>query len=172
METFKTINWYENYKISDLWNIINKDWKFLKPWKIKQGYKIVVLYKNKIPKTLKLHRLVAETFIKRLENKNVVNHKDGNKQNNTTDNLEWVTPSENTIHSFKVLRNKSSQLWKLWKYNSKSIKIWQYNKEGALLKIWYWINETARKLNLDTWHITRVCKWERKTHWWFIFKYI
>lgn len=50
------------------------------------------------------HRVLALQFISNPENKPFINHKDGNRQNNSIDNLEWVTHSENTIHSIRVTK--------------------------------------------------------------------
>lgn len=66
------------------------------------GYKIVVLTKNKKPKSLRVHRLVALTFIDNFENKPQVNHIDGNKLNNNINNLEWCTNGENEKHAYKL----------------------------------------------------------------------
>lgn len=53
-----------------------------------------------------VHRLVAKAFIENPHSKPHVNHKDGNRSNNCLENLEWVTPRENVLHSYKVGKRK------------------------------------------------------------------
>lgn len=64
------------------------------------GYEMVKVETTEKPKLCTMHRLVAMTFIPNPGNKRFVNHKDGNKLNNCADNLEWVTPSENSQHAY------------------------------------------------------------------------
>lgn len=52
--------------------------------------------------TIKVHRIVAAAFVENEHGKPQVNHKDGNKQNNASSNLEWATNSENQFHSNKA----------------------------------------------------------------------
>lgn len=73
------------------------------------GYMCVNLYKNNQQKQFRVHRLVAEAFIPNPDDKPVVNHIDGNKQNNSVKNLEWCSQSENTIHAFKTGLRKGMQ---------------------------------------------------------------
>lgn len=79
----------------------------LKPAKNSKGYMTVQLYDGSIPKKPKsylVHRLICEAFNgEPPDEKSQVNHKDGNKQNNSADNLEWTTPLENVRHSIEVL---------------------------------------------------------------------
>lgn len=95
---------YENisdiYCISNYGVIKNKYTnKIISQCNDKDGYKLVTLSspsaKNK-NKTLRVHRLVALTFIPLVHDKNIVNHKDGNRSNNVVTNLEWVNAKENT----------------------------------------------------------------------------
>ena len=65
----------------------------------KGDYLAVVLQANGKTKHTRMHRLVAECFIPNIFGGNEVNHRDGNKQNNHVDNLEWVTRSENALHA-------------------------------------------------------------------------
>ena len=62
-------------------------------------YLKVSISKNAIVKLCTVHRLVAKAFIPNPENKREVNHKDGVKENNHVDNLEWCTASENVAHA-------------------------------------------------------------------------
>lgn len=75
---------------------------------VKNAYTIVDLRKEGKQHIKTVHRLVAEHFIPNPENLREVNHKDGNKHNNDVSNLEWVTSSQNTKHSWdnKLQTNK------------------------------------------------------------------
>jgi len=71
-----------------------------------KGYYQIGLSENsKIYRTC-VHIIVALKFIPNLENKPEVNHKDGNKANNDSQNLEWCTRSENMLHYFHMLKQK------------------------------------------------------------------
>ena len=63
------------------------------------GYKRVTLY-TPVKKRFFVHRLVAYHFCEGYKEELVVNHKDGNKQNNHYLNLEWVTKPENDLHAY------------------------------------------------------------------------
>lgn len=67
----------------------------------KRGYKNVYLSINSNAKRFRVHRLVAIAFLDNPENKSQVNHKDGDKQNNHVDNLEWSTDEENRNHAIE-----------------------------------------------------------------------
>lgn len=71
-----------------------------------KGYLQVEFKKNGKRHIYFTHRLVAEAFLELKEGKNQVNHKDGNKLNNSVENLEWVTCQENIIHAWKNNLNK------------------------------------------------------------------
>jgi hypothetical protein len=59
-------------------------------------------------KMFSVHRLVAEYFIEKPEDKNIVNHKDFNTLNNNVSNLEWVSQRENT-HHYEFSQKRSSK---------------------------------------------------------------
>ena len=65
----------------------------------KDNYIKVSLYNNGTILSTHAHHLVARLFVSNPDNKPCVNHKDFNRRNNRADNLEWVTPAENTYYS-------------------------------------------------------------------------
>lgn len=71
------------------------------------GYKSVSLSKDNKQKTFLVHRLVCLAFLPNPDNKDLVNHKDSNRDNNNLSNLEWVTQRENTCHSEQKFVNSS-----------------------------------------------------------------
>ncbi|MVM29279.1 hypothetical protein GO755_04485 [Spirosoma sp. HMF4905] len=75
--------------------------KFLKLELINTGYQRTALYDGEVYHHLFVHRLVAIAFIPNPQGLPQVNHKDGNRLNNTWANLEWVTAKENIAHAIK-----------------------------------------------------------------------
>ena len=86
--------------------IKNKQGVVLSPSTNYKGYKIIRLSNNGNRPCKAIHRLVAETFIPNPDNLPQVNHKDGNKENNSFTNLEWVTNEENSIHAQRMRKGE------------------------------------------------------------------
>lgn len=111
----------ELYQVSNFGNVRSKERKIfnngskkyntLKSKTIKQrinswGYNCVIFSKDLKPFGKAVHRLVADAFITNKENLPQVNHKDGNKQNNNVENLEWCSVKDNLLHARFVLGNR------------------------------------------------------------------
>lgn len=97
---YKNVN--GEYLISNFGRLKNSSTgKILKHHFDTKGYPQYSLRINSFKLTVKAHRLVAAAFVKNNEDKPQVNHIDGNKQNNISSNLEWVTSKENTDHAIK-----------------------------------------------------------------------
>lgn len=110
---FKPIKGYEGlYEVNEFGEVYScertaSDGRHLQRKKLKggsfsNGYKFVCLRKDGLNRNHSIHRLVAEAFIPNPLNLSDVNHKDGNKQNNCVENLEWCSRSENLAHAVKI----------------------------------------------------------------------
>lgn len=88
----------------------HKSNKFLTPQMTTKYPTYNLTYPDGKKKKTKVHRMVAETYIPNPENKPFVNHKDGNTHNFNVNNLEWVTPQENSQHAVHIgLKPKGNQ---------------------------------------------------------------
>ena len=110
MEKWQIIEENKNYEISNCGNFRNISGKILKTNKNARGYYYCNISTNGKVSKIKIHRLVAKYFVNNPENKNTVNHIDGNKLNNHHTNLEWLTRKENIQHGYKnnLMWNKNN----------------------------------------------------------------
>lgn len=130
------------------------------------GYLQVTLTVNRKTVTKYIHRLVAEHFLdKHSEEMTYVNHIDGNRLNNMAENLEWCTPSENSLHSYSVLKQRKP-VSPGYSYPIKAINI----KESKEI-IFNSVRECERELGVSKTHIFRLLKTNKvtKTGWKFVF---
>jgi hypothetical protein len=131
-------------------NGINYKWKsrIIIGDRKKDYYIRVNLCKEGIYERFLVHRLVAEAFIPNLENKPMVNHKNGIKTDNRLENLELVTAKENTQHAIKNNLRKP-QITK---------KIRQFDRQMNFIKLWSSAREAGTKLKINCSHIYECCQ--------------
>lgn len=122
----KTLESYPDYKIDEYGNVYSYKRKNVIKLKFTissfGGYYSVNLYnETKKPKQFYVHRLVALSYIPKIEGKNIINHIDGNKLNNNISNLEWCTHSENTKHGYEIgsIISNFSKGFKIKRYSKK-----------------------------------------------------
>lgn len=187
-EIWKPIVGYEGlYEVSNLGRVKSlnrerkqgignyyREEKILKSELNHKGYSIVSLHNNNVKKTKFIHRLVAMAFLSNLENKPQVNHKDGNKQNNCVENLEWCTNKENMQHAFENGLHKGGNYGKFGGEHNRAKKIKQYDLQGEFIQQWNSIIDITRNLNILSQNISKCCKkqYGRKTAGGFIWRYV
>ena len=140
-ETYKKIEGFENYSVSDFGNVRNdKTGRDLKASDNRDGYLQAGLMNNKNKYNKKIHKLVAEAFFLNPENKKCVDHIDNNKHNNNLINLRFATPSQNQ-HNKSIGKNNTSGT-KGVSWNNKSNK-WtaQIKINGKQIHLGYFLNK-------------------------------
>ena len=173
------LNYEKKYLISNLGRLKSIQFKreFLKKIRLlNMGYygsSITVSINNtKKRHNLLIHRLIAQAFIPNPENKNQVNHINGIKTDNRIENLEWVTPSENIMHSVYVLGNKSH----LKATESAKIKlcrrVGKYNLQNELIEVFDSQKIAAESINKNHSSLSECCNGKQKTAYGYIWKFI
>jgi len=144
-----------NYYVSNKGGFKNNKGVIKNNHKYNTGYKrIHINNKNYL-----LHRLVALTFLENPENKEFVNHIDGNKLNNELTNLEWATCLENNLHKIKIGLSNSTK------------KVIQYDLQMNKINEFYSIAEAVKNLNLTKRIVIDSCKGRSKNKCGFLFRY-
>lgn len=101
MEIWKPLRNFPSYNGSSEGRIMNiKTQRIMKTFINEKGYVQVCLRKNNQQYTVKVHKVIAETFLGECQGMDV-RHKDFNRSNNRVDNLEWCTRSETIKSAFE-----------------------------------------------------------------------
>lgn len=138
--------------------------RILKPNKVREYYQ-VSLQKDGIRRYLKVHRLVAMTFIPNPHNHPYINHKDENKLNNCVGNLEWCNEGYNTNYG---ARNEKVSVAMT---NGKlSKKVYQYDTNGNLVKEWPSTRECQRA-GFSHGCVSSCCRGETRLYKGYIWRY-
>ena len=133
----------------------------------KDGYYTVCIHDKGEQFPIFVHRLVAEAFIPNIEDLPIVDHKNGNKQDNRLENLRWFTIHQN--NSTEIARKRKSVSAFKRKDNKK--KIIQYSINGDLIADYDSTMEAERNTNVNHSSIIRCCKGKQKEAGGYIWKY-
>jgi len=135
-------------------SIKTKPEKFMRCRVGKDGYCRTMITKDRVRKSYLIHRLVAIAFVNNTEGLPEVNHADGNKTNNHSNNLEWCFRNYNIQHAvrtgLKVARSGGES------HTAKKVN--QCDSDGNVIKEWACIKEASEALNIGAQSITHVLK--------------
>ena len=170
---WKDIPGYEGlYQVNNLGDIISlRKNCIMKPQKRKEYYRVRLLNKNNIGKSITIHKIVATCFLEKKDfkyydykdkqkyinnlDKLVINHKNENTKDNSANNLEWCTQKYNNNYGNRIKKMEKC--------------IIQYDLEGNYIKEWKSIKEAKEQLKIN--NINKVLNGKYKKSGNYIFKY-
>ncbi len=177
-EVWKPIPNYEGfYEVSNIGRVrsLYRYKKILHPSDT-NGYRTVELWKGKKRKRIGVHRLVAMAFIDNPDNKPFVNHKDETRDNNSVDNLEWVTHLENCRYGTAIARRTAHLDYSKRRVNNAgqifacSKPIIQYDKNGNYIREWKSATECSKETGFSISGIRSVVRGKRNSIFGYVFK--
>lgn len=171
MEKWKTISNNKNYMISNAGRIRHANDNVDHSTRDNKGYLVTDLYKDGQRFTHRVHRLVAQEFIPNPDNKPCINHIDGNKHNNNSSNLEWVTKKENSKHAWVngLAKPSKSMLGRKNPNAGRKGKPFRIVETGEVFET---LHECEKVINGNNRHINDCLKGRQKTHRGYHFEYI
>ena len=165
MEVWKN-TYYPNYEVSNVGNVRRNN-RLLK-LNNAGNYVTVKLSVDGKTTNICVHRLVAETFIDNPKNKPEIDHIDGNRTNNNSENLRWCTHIENCNNENTRSRNARKGEQCNW-YGKKGIDnhnskpVFQYDMNMVLINKWDCINDAERAGYFHS-NIVACCKGRIKSY--------
>lgn len=161
-EIWKDIVGYEGlYQVSSLGNVKSLNYNHTGKEKVlsnvinSSGYCHVSLWKDKTKKVMKVHRLVAQTFISNPDNKDSVDHINGIRSDNRLENLRWTTPKENINYPLAKSHLHQSMI-----NNPKLSKsVYQIDKTtGEVINEYPSTQEACRQTGISFQNISKCCR--------------
>lgn len=155
---------------------------FLKKGKLRKiskngaGYAEITLRKKGTSKTFTVHSLVGKYFVPNPYNYPILNHKDENKMNPRSDNLEWCTYSYNSMYgTCREKRKEAYGIDKMIKHANtlsanKRKKVLQYDFKGNFIKEWESARECGRN-GFGQGNVSACCRGEYMQHKGYIWRY-
>lgn len=157
-EIFKPIEGFSLYEVSNYGNVRNcKTGKLRKFCMTHNGYYRLGLTEKGKQSHFFVKRLVADQFLKGKKEGLQINHIDGIKTNNNVSNLEWVTPRDNSIHSYENgLSSQGEKHYRSFLTEDQAREIFKLSKNGVRNK------DIASRFGISS---TLVCNIKFKRNW-------
>ncbi|ADP02410.1 HNH endonuclease [Salmonella phage PVPSE1] len=155
---WKSIENFDGYEVSDKGEVRGKRGSIIKPDTSGRYYRVSLCREGIVTRWM-VHRLVAFAFLEPIEGKPYVNHKNGDKTDNSVDNLEWVTQRENQDHAVLTsLCPRGEEIWTSKVTESEVLQI------AETLQLELPVSEVARRFSVP-FRIVKRIKYRETWEW-------